>query len=85
MKRQLWRGWLAAAVLALWVLVPSGPVAEATGYEKLMDGKVAQARVKRVMEEIDWKRDLESALATAKDQNKPLLWLQLVGDLDDGL
>ncbi len=55
------------------------------GYEPLMKGSVAKARIERVTQEIDWKRDLDSTLAAAKEANKPVLWLQLVGDLDDGL
>ena len=39
----------------------------------------------KLLAEIEWQRDLEAALAVAKDQGKPLFWLQMVGNLDDGL
>ena len=42
-------------------------------------------RTEKVFGKLQWHRSLDKALADARTQNKPLLWLQLVGDLDGGL
>lgn len=51
--------------------------------------KIHGTEVKRttdkLLSEVHWHRDLEHALAIAKEEGKPVFWLQLVGELDDGL
>ena len=51
--------------------------------------KIHGSEVKRttdkLLSEVHWHRDLEHALALAKEEGKPVFWLQLVGELDDGL
>ena len=81
MKYSLGLG-LAVAVVAL-IAVPQS--AFAGGGYVMMDGETAAARIKELTTKISWQRDFEEALAASKLQNKPLLWLQVVGDLDDGL
>ena len=81
MKYSLGLG-LAVAVVAL-IALPQGALAG--GKHVLMDGETAAERIKEVTTKIPWQRDFEEALAAAKQQDKPLFWLQMVGDLDDGL
>jgi hypothetical protein len=45
----------------------------------------AQKAAAKVLAEVHWHTDLSHALATAKEEGKPVLWIQLVGNLDGGL
>ena len=48
-------------------------------------GPEVKKAVERILSEIHWQTDLDHALAIAKEERKPVFWLQLVGNLDDGL
>lgn len=48
-------------------------------------GKAVAKNTSRVLDKIDWQVDFDIALAKAKEDQKPLLWLQTVGDLGGGL
>ena len=48
-------------------------------------GKDVAKRTKTVMTSIDWKRSLEEVEEAATKSGKMIFWLQIVGDLDDGL
>lgn len=50
-----------------------------------ISGEEVKKSVDKLLSEIHWQADLSHALATARDEGKPLFWLQLVGNLDDGL
>ncbi len=50
-----------------------------------ISGEEVKKSVDKLLSEIHWQTDLSHALATARDEGKPLFWLQLVGNLDDGL
>lgn len=43
----------------------------------------AQEKPKIVLEGVTWENSLEDALAQAKAENKPVLHLQMFGNLDD--
>ncbi len=48
-------------------------------------GEEAAKRCQRVNENIQWVRDFDEARAASIELGKPLFWLQVVGELDDGL
>ena len=48
-------------------------------------GSEVEKSVGRLVADVHWHRDLTHALAVAKEEGKPVFWLQLVGELDDGL
>lgn len=54
-------------------------------YGRRIEGSVVEARTNEVLTKVKWHRDLDSTLSAAKAQNKPMLFLQMVGDLDSGL
>jgi hypothetical protein len=45
-------------------------------------GAAAEERVRRVCDTVSWTNDLDRALDRARTEGKPVLWLQLVGNLD---
>lgn len=45
-------------------------------------GREAQERIARVRDSIAWAGGLEEAFAQARRADKPVFWLQLVGNLD---
>ena len=48
-------------------------------------GQEVKNRTDRVMNSIKWSNNMDSLTARAKSERKLIFWLQLVGDLDDGL
>ena len=75
---------LAACTLIALVMTAS-PDVSAGDYYNMLSGVEAEKRIERLTTQIQWHRNLEEALAEAKKTDKPVFWLQLVGDLDDGL
>lgn len=47
-----------------------------------VDGRDLKRAVEKVTEELKWHKKLSSAQQAAKQTGKPILWLQLLGDLD---
>ena len=47
-----------------------------------VDGNDLKRAVKRVTDELKWHKKLSAAQQDAKQSGKPILWLQLLGDLD---
>ena len=39
-------------------------------------------RTERVLRELDWKHDLAAACAESARRNRPIFWVQALGDLD---
>lgn len=66
--------------LLTWAAAPGTSFAQ----DKI-DGGTAKVRVDRLMQKVTWFTDMKKALAASKKQDKPLLWLQVVGNLDGGL
>ena len=54
-------------------------------YGRRIAGSVVQERTDKVLNTVQWHRDLDSVRSAAKAANKPILFLQMVGDLDSGL
>ena len=93
-------GWLALATVGLLAssagLLAGDPVFRAgdgakekaaltpRAISKIRGPEVKKA-VDKVLAEVHWHRDLSHALALAAEEKKPVFWLQLVGELDDGL
>lgn len=48
-------------------------------------GEEVEKSVAQLLDRVAWHRDLDHALALAKEERKPVFWLHLVGELDDGL
>lgn len=69
--------WVAAA------LVLAGPVS--AQQRETVSAEDVEKRVKTVTTKIEWKRSLDSVKAAAAKSGKMIFWLQLVGELDDGL
>ncbi len=74
------------ATTALVLLLATGSV-WATG-----DGKYGEIsayevkkRTEKLLKEVPWHKDFDVAMAAAQEADKPLLWIQMVGDLDGGL
>lgn len=47
-----------------------------------VSGDTVEANVKKVVDRLRWHGSLSSALQAARQKNKPLLWIQALGDLD---
>ena len=81
------------AIALLWCAA-QGVVVAGDGAEKAaltprslpkIHGSEVKKSVDRLLTDLHWHRDLSHALAVAKEEGKPVFWLQLVGGLDDGL
>ena len=73
------------ALTALTILVSWTPFVEAGGTEGKVSATDVARRSKDMLEKIEWQSDMTKAFEEAKKQNKPVLWVQMVGDLDGGL
>ncbi len=80
---------MAVLLLATGVLLAADGVREKGALTLRSNLTIRGEEVKRttdlLLSEVSWHKDLEHALALAKEENKPVFWLQLVGELDDGL
>lgn len=80
---------VAALLLATGVSLAADGVKEKGALTLRSKPTITGQEVKRttdlLLSEVPWHKDLEHALAVAKEENKPVFWLQLVGELDDGL
>ncbi len=90
LRRSIHGGSLVAALLlATGVVLAADGIREKGALTLRSKPTISGEEVKRttdlLLSEVPWHRDLEQALAVAKEQNKPVFWLQLVGELDDGL
>jgi hypothetical protein len=92
MKR--WNERRANALAALLLATGIGGAALAAGDEREKAltpraiEKIGGEEVKKAVEKVltlHWHTDLSHALATAREEGKPVFWLQLVGNLGDGL
>lgn len=66
-------------ILVLSGLLLSNPAARA---EKVLEGQVCEANVHKLTSEIEWNKSLHKAEKLAKDQNKLILWIHMVGKID---
>lgn len=79
--------WLAVALAAA-----QGAFAQSDGtvrskeatepYRVVTRGDESRGRVDRVLTSIAWVPDIEAAFDRARQEGKPVFWLQLVGNLD---
>lgn len=46
-----------------------------------LEGRRLARAVNKLTRELDWHRDLDAAAAAAEQAGKPILWIQLLGDL----
>ena len=72
------------AVLSSGLFIGSAVATDDGTQGKVSKEEVAK-RTKAVLSELKWHTDYEQAIAVAKESNKPLVWIQMVGDLDGGL
>ncbi|MCB9467374.1 MAG: hypothetical protein H6677_03785 [Candidatus Obscuribacterales bacterium] len=63
--------------LSLWLIVPQPASAE-----KVLSGAVCQDRVSRLTRDIQWQTDFDSACELAREKNKLILWVNMVGKLE---
>ena len=86
-------GWVGLAVL-LGLATPAASTAAGDGPQAApltprslpkIHGSEVEKSVDRLVADVHWHRDLTHALAVAKEEGRPVFWLQLVGELDDGL
>lgn len=55
---------------------------QARAFRKLrVPGEQVASRVEKLTTELVWHDSLEGALATAREQNRPVLWIQALGEL----
>lgn len=47
-----------------------------------IEGRELQKRIDRMLKELDWHEDLESTAVAACATGKPILWVQMLGDVD---
>ncbi|MFN0059765.1 MAG: hypothetical protein ACKVX7_15005 [Planctomycetota bacterium] len=78
--RARWRS--ASLVVALLLTVSARTQAQRA--ETIAGTDVAK-NTERVLSDLTWHRELDAGLATARAQAKPMVWIQMVGDLDSGL
>lgn len=71
---------LAWSALALTLVVSAAPTAAQT-----VTARKAEAGTERTLGAIQWQRSLAEARTAAAEAGKLVLWLHVVGDLDDGL
>lgn len=50
--------------------------------EKVLAGHVCTERIHNLTQEITWNHDLDDALAKAKQDNKLVLWIHMLGKID---
>lgn len=75
-----WR--ITSLVVAL--LLTASAQTRAQREETIAGSDVAKSTA-RVLSELTWHRELDAGLATASAQAKPMVWIQMVGDLDSDL
>ena len=69
---------VAGALVA--ILAPSAPA-----QHQQINGDSVAERTITMMTEIDWHTSLDRLMSVATEQNKPIFWLQIVGELDGDL
>ena len=52
---------------------------------QVTSSRKAEKGAHATLTKVKWHRTLEAAKEVAQSEGKPIFWLQLVGDLDDGL
>lgn len=66
--------------------IPSNEVASQIAmnfrHAHLAEGRSLAKRVKKLVKELDWHRDLDTAKQESLQTGKPIFWLQMLGDLD---
>ena len=77
-----------AKKVARAVTTPPNPAKPpGTGVEKkdtgsVVAGDVVEKKVEKLADKIDWLSSLDEAKSLAKNQNKPIFWLQALGELE---
>lgn len=74
-----------AAILVLTCGLVTGADAIAGDYGRRVEGTVVKEATDKVLQTVTWHRTIDAALSDAHQQKKPMLFLQMVGDLDGGL
>ena len=88
MKKPIWLGILGLLVMSGLQLVPTESLggdskkALTVRSQPIVAAVEAEKRTKKLNERVSWHTDLEQAMKAAKEQDKPLFWLQVVGGLD---
>lgn len=72
--------WLGSSLALLLVL--SNPYLDDPNR---VTGEEVAKRTERVAQEIPWAADFDEARTASIETGKPLFWLQVVGELNDGL
>ena len=72
-------------LLAIPLLAVCGLLNAQNVPSKPISGEEVAKNVEKVMKEINWSKDLDKLQEQAKKENKLVLWIQIVGDLDGGL
>ena len=76
-QKRVFRIGLGVVALSLWLTVPQPASAE-----KVLSGAVCQDRVSRLTRDIQWQTDFDSACELAREKNKLILWVNMVGKLE---
>ena len=76
-QKRVFRIGLGVVALSLWLTVPQPASAE-----KVLSGAVCQDRVSRLIRDIQWQNDFDSACEQAKEKKKLILWVNMVGKLE---
>ncbi len=79
MKSKMHR-WKNGLVLSLAAI----PLCIAPGFcgEELMPGYVAKNKIQQVATGIEWNTDLKAAEDKAKESNKMILWINMIGKME---
>ncbi len=91
MKKPIWFGILCFSVMGGLQLVPTesragdSEKALTVRSQPIVAAVEAEKRTKKLNERVSWHTNLEKAMEAAKEQDKPLLWLHVVGGLDTEL
>jgi hypothetical protein len=91
--RRIWLGVaLAALALVPWTMaaekknkvkVPTTTGVETKNVGPTIPSKVVAHKVAKLSEQIDWQFALDDAKSLARQQNKAVLWLHVLGKLDE--
>jgi len=67
---------LAGAALSLLLLQTAAHA------EKVLSGEVCSVQVHKLASDIEWYKHLDEAEEAAKEQNKLIVWIHMVGKID---
>ncbi len=72
-------------VTAFAVFLFAGSVSAQDTITRYLTGEQVKTRTEALMKDIPWVNNLDELKAKARQENKLIFWMQIVGDLDGGL